>query len=55
MTIKELYKYATKKKIEDYEVEIQYCDGGGFYYGTRGLKEENIDVDEKDNTKIVLI
>lgn len=39
MTIKDLYEYAVKKGLENSEVEIQYADSGGFYYGTRDLKE----------------
>ena len=55
MTIKDLYKYAVKKGLEDCEVEIQYADGGGFYYGTRDLEESEISVEEKSYGKIVIL
>ena len=53
MTIKDLYKYAVKKGLEDCEVEIQYADGGGFYYGTRDLEESEISVEEKVMGKLL--
>ena len=34
MNITELYEWATKNGVEDYEIEIQYRDGGGYYHGT---------------------
>lgn len=34
MTIKELYDWACKNSVEDFEIEIQYRDSGGYYYGT---------------------
>ena len=33
MTIQELYEWAIEKDAEDFEIEIQYRDGGGFYCG----------------------
>jgi hypothetical protein len=44
MTIKELYEWATDAEFENYEIEIQYRDGGGYYSGTDFLTEEDIDV-----------
>ena len=55
MTIKDLYVYAQEKGIENYEVEIQYADGGGFYHGTRDLREDEIEVKEETwGTMIIL-
>lgn len=45
MTIEELYQWATKNNAEDYEIEIQYRDGGGYYSGTEPLYESNIEID----------
>lgn len=55
MTIKDLYEYAQKNRIENCEVEIQYADGGGFYYGTRDLEESEISIEEKSYGKIVIL
>ena len=45
MTIKELYEWAIKNEVEDYDIEIQYRDGGGYYYGTETLYESDIEID----------
>lgn len=45
MTIKYLYEWAIENGVEEYDIEIQYCDGGGFYYGTRTLYESDIEID----------
>lgn len=34
MTIQELYEYAKENGLLDYEIEINYRDDGGYYYGT---------------------
>jgi hypothetical protein len=44
MTIKQVYEWAVKNEVEEYDIEIQYCDGGGFYYGTRTLYESDIEI-----------
>ncbi len=44
MSIEELYEWAKKHNYEKLECEIQYADGGGFYYGTRDLRESDIEV-----------
>lgn len=53
MTIKDLYEFAEKNKCEDYEIEIQYRDGGGSYYGTDTFQLEDIEV--KDFAKTVVL
>ena len=53
MTIKELYEIAKEQHIEDYEIEIQYRDGGGFYSGTDFLDLENIEVNDTMKTVIL--
>lgn len=45
MTIKELYEWAVKNGVEDYDVEVQHRDGGGYYYGTSTLYVEDIEID----------
>ena len=55
MTIKDLYEYAVKKGLENSEVKIQYADSGGFYYGTRDLKENEIYIEEKSYGKVVVL
>lgn len=52
MTIKDLYEHAVKEGIENYQLHVQYRDGGGYYYGTE-LVEEYVDV--KDDDKIVIV
>lgn len=46
MTIKELYEMAQARHIEDYEIEIQYRDGGGCYVGTYDLMKQDIVVND---------
>lgn len=53
MTIQELYDYAKKNNIVDYELEAQYADDGGFYYGSRSIYLDDIEI--KDNIKSVII
>lgn len=53
MTIKELYEIAKEQHIENYEIEIQYRDGGGFYSGTDFL--EYADIEVNDTTKKVIL
>ena len=43
MTIKELYEWAKNNNAENMEIEIQYRDGGGFYYGRDISVEPEID------------
>ena len=53
MTIKELYKWATNNNCENYDVEIQYRDDGGFYLGTTILDEADIEIIE-DAERVIL-
>lgn len=53
MTIKELYKWAIANNCENYDVEIQYRDDGGFYIGTTILDEADIEVIEDAGTVIL--
>ena len=39
MTGKELIKYIEKWELENYQIEVQYRDDGGCYYGT----DENVE------------
>ena len=44
MTIKELYEWAVKNEIENYSIEIQYRDGGGYYSGSESLYASDIQI-----------
>lgn len=33
MTIRELYEWAEQNNALDFDIEIPYRDGGGYYYG----------------------
>lgn len=53
MTIRELYEWAKQQGIEDYDIEIQYRDGGGYYDGT---DDANFyDIETKHDKKIIII
>lgn len=53
MTIEELYKIAKEQHIENYDIEIQYRDGGGIYSGTDFLDSEDIKVNDTTRTVIL--
>ena len=44
MTIKDLYEWAKEKGIEDYEIQIQWRDGGGYYSGKNLCVQEDIEI-----------
>lgn len=44
MTLRELWQWAVDNSVEDYEIQIAYSDGGGFYPGSRLLREYEIAV-----------
>lgn len=50
MTIKELYEEAVAKEAEDYEIQLQYQDDGGCYYGSCTMKEIDYDKLKKEVT-----
>lgn len=53
MTIKEFYNWAIDNSCENYEVEIQYRDDGGYYVGTDSLEENYIEIVEEDEIVII--
>ena len=53
MTIQELYDYAKEKNILDYDIEAQYADSGGYYYGSRSTDIDEIEI--KEDIKSVTI
>ena len=53
MTVHEFYDFATERTILDYEIEAQYADGGGYYYGSR-ITDEG-DIERKDDIKTIII
>lgn len=55
MTIKELYEYAKEINREDYEIEIQYRDDGGYYSGTDTTSTPKNEVEFKDEAETVIL
>ena len=55
MTIKDLYEWAVRNNCENYEVEIQYRDDGGYYNGTCDLREDEIEIDRDKYNGVVII
>ena len=55
MTIKELYDWAVNNSCENYEVEIQYRDGGGYYNGTDDLRESEIEINRQKYNGVVTL
>ena len=53
MTVQELYDYAKEKNILDYDIEAQYADSGGYYYGSRIT--DCGDIERKDDIKTIII
>lgn len=53
MTIKELYEIAKNQHIENYEIEIQYRDGGVILSGTAFLNAEDIEINDTARTVIL--
>ena len=51
MTIQELYEWAKELNIEDYEINIQYRDDGGDYYGEDKYVYQIID---SENKRVIL-
>ena len=50
MTVKELYETAKKNKVENYDIQLQYQDGGGTYNGTCEMEDFSIDDDKEEIT-----
>lgn len=50
MTIKELYEEAVANGTEDYEIRLQYQDGGGCYSGSCLMEEMEYDELRKEVT-----
>lgn len=53
MTVQKLYDFAKERNILDYEIEAQYADGGGYYYGSRTTDEGDIEIE--NNVKTIII
>lgn len=45
MTVKDFYEWACENCVEDFDILIQYRDGGGYYSGYSELLAYDIDVD----------
>lgn len=56
MTVKELYEWAKKNNAENYDIEIQYRDGGGCYTGVDDCDDPIVsDREHTYNTKKVVL
>lgn len=55
MTIAELYAWAVENYAEDYPVEIQYGDDGGYYSGTRDLNQGDISIEPSAYGPVVVL
>ena len=49
MTIRDLYDWAVANEVEDFEIQIQYRDGGGCYCGSDTCEQDNIEIDTIHN------
>lgn len=50
MTIKELYEEALENGREDYNIRVQYQDGGGFYSDSNYATDVDYDDIEQEAT-----
>lgn len=56
MTVRELYEWAVANGAEDFDIEIQYRDGGGFYSGVDDCEPSISPRENPYNTeKVVLL
>lgn len=55
MTIAELYAWAKENGVEDYPVEIQHADDGGYYSGTRDLNQSELSVETREYGDVVVL
>lgn len=53
MTIRDLYNWAVTNGVEDFEIQIQYRDGGGYYNGTDSCEQSDIKIDTIYNEVIL--
>lgn len=54
MTVKELYDWACKNNLENFDIEIQYRSGAGYHYGRDSLNHEwEIEVDHEEQIVIL--
>lgn len=48
MTIKELYEWSVENGVVNYDIAVQYRDGGGFYSGEDTMIQPDIDNVKKE-------
>lgn len=46
MTVRDFYEWAVNNGVEDYYVQIQHRDGGGYYHGYDDLIAYDIQIDK---------
>lgn len=55
MTPKDLYEWAVEHGVEDCDIEIQYRDDGGYYYGTTDVTFDEIEIENKSYGKVIVL
>ena len=53
MTIRDLYNWAVENGVENFEIQIQYRDDGGYYSGTDSCEQDNIEINHLNNEVIL--
>lgn len=53
MTIKELYEWALAHGVEEYELRVNYRDGGGWYCGDDEVNERDFEIHEEQHELII--
>ena len=44
MTVKELYEFCKSHNAENFEIAVQYRDGGGFYTGEDYIEVPDVEI-----------
>lgn len=55
MTPRDLYEWALEHGVENCDIEIQYCDGGGSYCGTDSASFDEIEIEDRRYGKVIVI
>lgn len=55
MTPKDLYEWAVEHGVENCNIEIQYRDDGGLFYGTTDASFNEIEIENKSYGKVIVL
>lgn len=55
MTPKDLYEWAVEHGVENFDIEIQYRDDGGYYEGTTDASLNEIEIKNTSYGKVVVL